>query len=71
MAILPDVVDRSLYVFVIPGPESGRPLAQALLLNLVLLAILVEVRQDLRVYGVLPLVDLLLDLEGLSARQFF
>jgi hypothetical protein len=71
MAILPDIIDRSLYVFVIPGAESGRLLAHTLLFNLVLLAILVAIRRDLWIYGILPLVHLLMDLQGLSAHQFF
>jgi len=71
MAILPDVIDRALYVFVIPGAESGRLFAHTLLFNLVLLAVLVAVRRDLWIYGVLPLVHLLLDLQSLSADQLF
>jgi hypothetical protein len=71
MAILPDVIDRALYVFVIPGAEGGRLFAHTLLFNLALLAVLVAIRRDLWIYGVLPLVHLLLDLEGLAARQFF
>jgi hypothetical protein len=71
MAILPDVVDRALYAFVIPGAEGGRLFAHTLLFNLVLLAVLVAIRRDLWIYGVLPLVHLLLDLQGLSADQLF
>jgi len=71
MAILPDVIDRALYVFVIPGAESGRLFAHTLLFNLGLLVVLVAIRRDLWIYGVLPLVHLLLDLEGLSADQLF
>ena len=71
MAILPDVIDRVLYVFVIPGAEAGRLFAHTLLFNLVLLAVLVTIRRDLWIYGVLPLAHLLLDLEGLSAGQLF
>ena len=71
MTILPDVVDRALYVFVIPGAEGGRLFAHTLLFNLVLLAVLVAIRRDLWIYGVLPLVHLLLDLQGLSADQLF
>jgi hypothetical protein len=71
MAILPDVIDRLLYVFVIPEAESGRLFAHTLLFNLVLLAILVAIRRDLWIYGVLPLGHLLLDLECPSAHQLF
>jgi hypothetical protein len=71
MAILPDVIDRALYVFVIPGAQSGRLIAHTLLFNLVLLAVLVAIRRDLWIYGVLPLGHLLLDLQGLSAQHLF
>jgi len=71
MAILPDVIDRGLHVFVIPGAEGGRLFAHTLLFNLVVLAVLVAIRRDLWIYGVLPLVHLLLDLQGLSADQLF
>ena len=71
MAILPDIIDRTLYAFVIPGAEGGRLFAHTLLFNLVLLAVLVAIRRDLWIYGVLPLVHLLLDLGGLSAGQLF
>jgi hypothetical protein len=71
MAVLPDVIDRFLYVFVIPEAESGRLVAHTLLFNLVLLAILVAIRRDLWIYGVLPLGHLLLDLQCLSAHQLF
>jgi hypothetical protein len=71
MAILPDVIDRFLYVFVIPGAESGRLVAHTLLFNLALLAILVAIRRDLWIYGVLPLGHLLLDLQCMSAHQLF
>jgi hypothetical protein len=69
MAILPDVIDRFLYVFVIPEAESGRLLAHTLLFNLVLLAILVAIRRDLWIYGVLPIGHLFLDLQCPSAHQ--
>lgn len=71
MAILPDIIDRALYVFVIPGAEGGRLFAHTLLFNVVLLAVLVAIRRDLWIYGVLPLVHLLIDLESLSAGQLF
>jgi len=71
MAILPDVIDRVLYAFVIPGAEGGRLFAHTLLFNLVLLALLVAIRRDLWIYGLLPLVHLLLDLQGLRADQLF
>jgi hypothetical protein len=69
MALLPDIIDRALYVFVIPGAQSGRLIAHTLLFNLVLLVVLVAIRRDLWIYGVLPLGHLLFDLQGLSAEH--
>jgi hypothetical protein len=37
----------------------------------VLLAVLVAIRRDLWIYGILPLLHLLMDLQGLSAHQLF
>jgi len=71
MAILPDVIDRPLYVFVIPGSQSGRLFAHTLVFNLVLLAVLLAIRRGLWIYGILPLLHLIMDLQGLSAHQFF
>jgi hypothetical protein len=67
MAILPDVIDRALYAFVIPGAEGERLLAHTLPINLVLLAVLVAIRRDLWTYGVLPIVHVALDLRDLPA----
>lgn len=69
MAILPDVIDRFLYVFVIPQAEGGRLFAHTLFFNVVLLAVLVAIRRDLWIYGVLPLLHLLLDLRCVSANE--
>jgi hypothetical protein len=71
MAILPDVIDRPLHIFIIPGSQSGRLFAHTLVFNLVLLAVLVAIRKDLWIYGILPLFHLLMDLPGLPADQFF
>ena len=71
MAILPDVIDRPLYVFVIPGAQSGRLLAHTLVFNLVLLAVLMAIRRGLWIYGILPLFHLIMDLQGSSTHQFF
>jgi len=71
MAILPDVIDRPLHLFVIPGSQSGRLFAHTLVFNLVLLAVLVAIRRGLWIYGLLPLLHLTMDLEGSSAQQLF
>jgi hypothetical protein len=62
MAILPDVIDRFLYVFVIPGAESGRLFGHTLVFGLGLFVVLVAIRRDLWIYGLLPIAHLALDL---------
>ena len=71
MAILPDLVDRPLHVFVIPGAQSGRLFAHTLIFSVVLLAGLVVIRRDLWIYSILPLFHVLMDFQGMSAQQFF
>lgn len=66
MAILPDIIDRFLYVFVIPGAESGRLFAHTLVFNLALFVVLVAIRRDLWIYGLLPIAHLALDLPVFS-----
>lgn len=62
MAILPDIIDRFLYVFVIPGAESGHLFAHTLVFNVALFVVLVAIRRDLWIYGLLPIAHLVLDL---------
>lgn len=66
MAILPDIIDRFLYVFVIPGAESGHLFAHTLVFNLALFVVLVAIRRDLWIYGLLPIAHLALDLPAVS-----
>lgn len=69
MAILPDIVDRLLFIFLLPGAENGRLIAHTLLFNLVLLAILVSLRRNLSLYGVASLGHLALDAQGLPIHH--
>ena len=66
MAILPDIIDRFLYVFVIPGAESGRLFAHTLIFNLALFVVLVAIRRDLWIYGLPLIAHLAFDLPILS-----
>ena len=66
MAILPDIIDRFLYVFVIPGAESGRLFAHTLVFNLALFLVLVAIRRSLWIYGLLSIAHLALDLPVFS-----
>jgi hypothetical protein len=69
MAILPDVVDRFLYICVLPGAESGRLVAHTILFNLVLIVILACLRRGLWLYGVAALGHLALDVQGLAPHH--
>jgi hypothetical protein len=62
MAILPDIIDRFLYVFVIPGAESGHLFAHTLVFNVALFVVLVAIRRELWIYALLPIAHLALDL---------
>jgi hypothetical protein len=45
MAMLPDLVDRFLYAFVLPDAQGGRLIAHTLLFNLALLALLMALKK--------------------------
>lgn len=68
-SMFPDVVDRALYAFVLPGARSGRLIAHTLAFNLALLGALRALRGDLWPYGAACVLHVLLDAEGLSARH--
>lgn len=69
MAILSDLIDRTPYALVIPGARSGRIYAHTLLFSLVLLAVLVAIRRNLWIFGLVPLAHLFLDLADPSVDQ--
>lgn len=68
MAILPDIIDRSLFLVVL-DTSSGHLIAHTLFFQLLLLAVLVAVRREFWIYGVASLLHLVLDFEGLSAEH--
>lgn len=70
MAILPDIIDRSLFLL-IPEASSGHLIAHTLLFQLLLLAVLVAIRREFWIYGVASMLHLVLDVEGLAAEQTF
>ncbi|MEE8369980.1 MAG: metal-dependent hydrolase [Dehalococcoidia bacterium] len=71
MAILPDIIDRALWVLVIPDAQSGRLVAHTLIFQLVLFAVLVAIRRGFWIYGLASLMHLALDAQGLSPEQAF
>lgn len=71
MAILPDIIDRILFVLVIPDAQSGRLIAHTLVFQLLLFAVLVAIRRGFWIYGLASLMHLALDAEGLSVEQAF
>lgn len=70
MAILPDIIDRSLFLLVL-NASSGHLIAHTLLFQLLLLAVLVAVRREFWIYGVASMLHLVLDVQGLAAEQAF
>ena len=71
MPILPDIIDRVLFVFVIPDAQSGRLIAHTLVFQLLLFAVLVAISRGLWIYGLASLMHLALDAGGLSVERAF
>lgn len=71
MALLPDALDRALYVFVLRDARRGRNLNHSLIGNLAIPAALVAYRRNLWPYALASLGHLLLDSQLLSSRQAF
>lgn len=69
MSLLPDLVDRALYAFVLPEAQGGRLIAHTLLFNLLLLAVLVAIRREFWIYGLASMGHLLLDGDGLGLHH--
>lgn len=61
MALAPDIIDRFLFVFVLPEALSGRLLAHTLLVEVALVAGLMALRRSWWIYGVASAFHLLLD----------
>src|SRR3989304_152204 len=68
MALFPDIIDRGLYLLILPDAASGRLIAHTLAFQLVLFAVLVVIRREFWIYGLASLVHLALDAPG-SAEQ--
>ena len=68
MAIFPDILDRALYLLIIPDAQSGRLIAHTLVFQLALLAVLMAIRREFWIYGLASLLHLALDAPG-SAEQ--
>jgi len=71
MGLLPDALDRALYVFAIPDAHKGRNLSHSIVGNLIVPAALIAYRRDLWPYALASLGHLALDGELLSAHQAF
>ena len=71
MALLPDLIDRALYIFVLRDARRGRLIAHTLTFNIALVAALVAIRRRFWVYGLASLGHLLLDAEGLPPSHAF
>ena len=61
MAIAPDIIDRALFVFVLPSAMSARLIAHTLLFQLIFVALIVLMRRKWWIYGAASAFHLLLD----------
>jgi hypothetical protein len=74
MAMTPDIIDRALFVFILPSALSGRLIAHTLLFQLAFFLAIILMRRSWWLYGAASALHLLLDTPGLSgawARQVF
>jgi len=66
MAITPDIVDRTLFIFILPSALEGRLIAHTLLFQLALLVGITLFRRRWWLYGAASSFHLILDTTGLS-----
>lgn len=65
MSMAPDIIDRILFVFVLPSATSGRLIAHTILFQLVFLLVSTLARRDWWLYGASSVFHLVLDSTGL------
>src|SRR3990172_2916853 len=70
-SISADIIDRGLYLFVLPDAQAGLLIAHTLVFQLLQFAILVAIRRGFWVYGLASLMHLALDGSNLPAAQAF
>ncbi|MCH7745383.1 MAG: metal-dependent hydrolase [Chloroflexi bacterium] len=70
MSIAPDIIDRALFVFVLPSALSGRLIAHTILFQLVFFALIVLMRRRWWIYGAASAFHLLLDTSWNSSSWF-
>lgn len=66
MAIAPDIIDRALFVFILPSAMDGRLIAHTLLFQLTFLVLITLVKQRWWLYGAASAFHLVLDTTQLS-----
>jgi hypothetical protein len=74
MAVVPDIIDRALFVFALPSASSGRLIAHTFVFQLAFFVAIILVRRGWWPYAVASVFHLLLDSTGHSrawARQVF
>jgi len=70
-AIFPDILDRTLYLLIIPDAQKGRLIAHTAVFQLASLSALVAIRRSFWFYGVASLAHLALDAQGLPTKHAF
>lgn len=71
MALLPDIIDRALYLFIITDAYGSRLIAHTLAFQLALFVVLILFRRDFWIYGLASLAHLALDAPLPAAQMFW
>ena len=61
MSLLPDIVDRLLFVFLLPFAQSGRLIAHTFLFSVMVFLVLTTIRRNWWIYGLVPILHVILD----------
>ena len=61
MSLLPDIVDRVLFVFLLTSAQNGRLIAHTLLFGVIICIVLTTIRRHWWIYGVAPILHVILD----------
>ena len=61
MSLLPDIVDRMLFVFILPFAQSGRLFAHTILFGVIVCVALTTIRRHWWIYGLAPIFHVILD----------
>ena len=61
MSLLPDIIDRVLFVFILPFAQNGRLVAHTMLFGVIICIVLSTIRRHWWIYGLAPILHVILD----------